>query len=504
MMVMRVRDGADIVRHRTLRHAQRASLVDGTNGRRRRTLLPVHEPGGPMGTQRTLRRTSFTVCVVTLLLAGLTFGATSRSTSRQSSSTQQGVTKDEIKIGIPLVDFDAIKDFVDYDFGDTEAISKVFVDDINKNGGINGRKIVPVYKKYPPIPGMKPDPLTLCTAFTEDDKVFAVVGVFIDFTGQGQECVSKQHNTVHIGHEIDQPFIDAVPGGLMLTPDRTKEHVATSLISLMSSTGKLKGKTVAVVGDKNNESRVNDVIMPALKKAKVKTGSPAILNITGTDTTAAQAQVDSFVEKWKTEGVNMVFLAGNLVSAKQFAESIKKGLPKAMLVTDTDTSLDQAKGEQDSGVKPNPYEGMISGMGVTQSQRWAKKNPSLQHCVDVYEKATGTTVPGPDERKTTAAGKSLNTDQAVTDACGDLTMFKSIAEKVGPNLTTKNWQKTVDSIGSIELPPNQFSSLCKGKYDAQDDFQLIAYDSSIGTSGDWKTLTPVKDASGGKCTKAAS
>jgi hypothetical protein len=450
--------------------------------------------------RRTARRTTFTVCVVTLLLATLTFGAT----SRQSSSSQQGVTKDEIKVGIPLVDFEAIKDFVDYDFGDTEAISKVFVDYINDNGGVGGRTLVPVYKKYPPIPGGKPDPLSLCTSFTEDDKVFAVLGVFIDFTGQGQECLTKEHNTIHVGHEIDQPWIDASPGGLMLTPDRTKEHVAAALISLMSSTGKLKGKTVAVVGDKNNESRVNDVIVPALKKAKAKTGSTAILNITGTDTTAAQAQVDSFVEKWKSEGVNMVFLAGNLVSAKQFAESIKAGLPKAALVTDTDTSLDQAKGEQNAGVNPNPYEGMISGTGLTQSERWANKSPILQQCVDIYEKATGTTVPGPDERKLNAEGKQINTDQAVTDACGDLMMFKQIAEKVGKNLTTKNWQKTVDSYGSIDLPPNQFSSLCKGKYDAQDDFQLIAYDSSLGSSGDWKTLTPVKDASGGKCTKAAS
>ena len=455
-----------------------------------------------MGTRSTARRTAITVCVVTLLLAALTFGATSRQSS--SGSSQQGVTKDEIKVGIPLVDFSAIKDFVDYDFGDTEAISKVFVDDINKNGGINGRKLVPVYKKYPPIPGGKPDPLSICTSFTEDDKVFAVLGVFIDFTGQGQECLTKEHNTIYIGHEIDQPWIDASPAGLMLTPDRTKEHVASALISLMASTGKFKGKTVAVVGDKNNESRVNDVIVPALKKAKAKTGSTAILNITGTDTTAAQAQVDSFIEKWKSEGVNMVFLAGNNVSAKQFAESIKKGLPKATLVTDTDTALDQAKGEQEAGVKPNPYEGMISGSGITPSQRWANKNPALQHCVDVYEKATGEKVPGPDNRKTTPEGKSLNTDQALTDACGDLTMFKAIAEKVGPNLTTKNWQKTVSSFGKLDLPPNQFSSICKGKYDALDDFQLLSYDSSIGTSGDWKAISPIKDVSAGKCTQAAA
>jgi branched-chain amino acid transport system substrate-binding protein len=442
-----------------------------------------------------------TICVVTLLLAALTFGATSRASS---SEPAQGVEKDSIKVGIPIIDFDAIKDFVDYEFGDTEAISKVFVDNINKNGGVGGRKLVPVYKKYPPIPGGKPDPLSLCTSFTEDDKVFAVLGVFIDFTGQGQKCLTSEHNVIHIGHEIDQPWIDEAPGGLMLTPDATKEGVSVALVNLLASNGKLKGKTVAVVGDKNNESRVNDVIVPALKKAKAKTGSSAILNITGTDTTAAQAQVDSFIEKWKTEGVDTVFLAGNLVSAKQFAESIKAGLPKAQLITDTDTTLDQAKGEQDAGIDPNPYEGMIAGTGLTQSERWANKSPVLQECVDIYEKATGETVPGPDERKISSSGKQINTDQAVTDACGDLVMFKTIAEKVGKNLTVKNWQKTVNSFGSIALPPDKFASLCKGKYAAEDSFRLVAYDSSVGTSGDWKSMTPVKDASGGKCVKAAS
>jgi hypothetical protein len=66
----------------------------------------------------------------------------------------------------------------------------------------------------------------------------------------------------------------------------------------------------------------------------------------------------------------------------------------------------------------------------------------------------------------------------------------------------KNWQKTVDSFGPIDLPPDKFASLCKGKYAAEDSFRLVSYDSSIGASGNWKTVTPVKDASGGKCTKA--
>ena len=137
---------------------------------------------------RTTRRTTLTICVITLLLAALTLGATSRASD---SGTTQGVTKDEIKVGIPLVDFNAIKDFVDYTFGDTEAISKVFVDYINKNGGIDGRNIVPVYKKYPPIPGGKPDPLSLCTVMGR--------------RRQGLRGARRVHRLHRPGPEVPQP-----------------------------------------------------------------------------------------------------------------------------------------------------------------------------------------------------------------------------------------------------------------------------------------------------------
>ena len=50
--------------------------------------------------------------------------------------------------------------------------------------------------------------------------------------------------------------------------------------------------------------------------------------------------------------------------------------------------------------------------------------------------------------------------------------------------------------------PDKFASLCKGKYAAEDSFRLVSYDSSLGTTGDWKKLTPIKDASNGKCAKA--
>jgi hypothetical protein len=178
-------------------------------------------------------------------------------------------------------------------------------------------------------------------------------------------------------------------------------------------------------------------------------------------------------------------------------------MPKALLVTDADSTLQQARDEVAAGVKPNPYQGMLSTTGLTQSERWANKSPLLQQCVDIYEKASGTKVLGPEDEKVDGNGKKVQTDVAVTDFCGELFMFRAIAEKVGPKLTTANWQKAVDDFGTIDLVSTPIASLCKGKYAATDAFRLVAFDSSLGSSGDWKKVTPIRDASEGRCAGAA-
>src|SRR5262249_42274228 len=274
---------------------------------------------------------------------------------------------------------------------------------------------------------------------TDDDGVFAVLGVFIDFTGQGQLCLTKKHNTIHIGHELEQPWIDQSPPGLLLTSDTTKEQAAKILLNLLISNKKLKGKKVGMLADQNAEGRINNVVKPTLADGGVKTGSTAILSITGTDTSAAQAQLDSFIEKWKSEGVDVVYMAGLTASAKQFVEKIKAAMPKVQLVADADSTAEQAQDEVKAGktTADNPYEGMLSATGETAAERWANKGPQLQKCVDTYEKATGTTVPAPGTEPKNAKGKTVELATAVTDFCGELQMFRTIAQKVGPNLTIK-------------------------------------------------------------------
>jgi hypothetical protein len=47
-----------------------------------------------------------------------------------------------------------------------------------------------------------------------------------------------------------------------------------------------------------------------------------------------------------------------------------------------------------------------------------------------------------------------------------------------------------------QLVLGKWASLHTGKYDSNDTFALVAFDSDAGTTGDWKALTPVEDIAG--------
>ena len=213
-----------------------------------------------------------------------------------------------------------------------------------------------------------------------------------------------------------------------------------------------------------------------------------------TDTSQAQAQLDSFIEKWKGEGVNALFMAGANVSSKQFVEKIKKAFPNMLLLTDFPSGVHEAAQDEVKAKKnPNPYEGAITAEGETSSEHY--KSPAVKKCVATWEKASGTTVVGPDDLKPGPDGKRAEIYIAVEDFCGELAMFKTIAEKAGANLTNATWVDTVNKFGSISLVSTNIASLHTGKYDADDAFRLEAFDSSIAPNGDWKPLTELADAS---------
>ena len=420
--------------------------------------------------------------------------STATTAGQQSTLAGVGVTPTTVRVGIALVDFSCIKQFVNMIRVDQDKVYQAFIDDINAHGGVVGRKIVPVYRSYCPVGNAQA--LSLCTQFAEDDKVFAVLGNFVDFSGDAQSCLAKDHNTVLLTFQLSRAIIDQSPPGLIVLPGAVPERIDEVAIGLLQKEHTLDGKKVAVLGETSTEGIVKSSVEPGLKRLGVETGSTAILNVGTTDTSAAQAQLDSFIEKWKSEHVDALFVSGTQVSSQQFIEKVRAQMPKVILVTDVTTEvLGYGQQEQHAGRRPNPYEGIITASGPTAQEY--DRSANWKYCADIYQQQTGKVAPNAEAVIPGPGGKTLDTYGSINDACQLLTMFHDIATRAGTYLNVPNWARTVNTYGTIRnMGSGIYASLHAGKYDVDDTFRLEAFDSSIPPQGNWRPLTPLQDITG--------
>ncbi len=403
-----------------------------------------------------------------------------------------GVTAKEIKLGISLIDYKCVQAYVDSIYVDQEKVYGAFIDNINQHGGINGRAIKPVFKEICPI--QPAAALSACTSFTEDEHVFAVVGTMYDPSGDAQLCVAKQHHTVLITDGLSQSMIDKAPPGLLLSPGITSDRQLKVVMSLVKTRHILDGKTVAVLTETDATARAKSVVQPVLDSIGVKQGTEAVLSISGADTTTAQSQLDSFIERWKTEHVNALILVGAAASSKQFIDKVKSQIPDMQLVADT-TSVEMG-GQDDvrAHIVPNPYAGIITAEGRIGLEH--SRTPHFTYCNDIYQHELGTRIPLPNVVVKLPSGKQNDVYGNAEDACSYVTMFQDIATRVGKYLNLTNWVNTVDNFGSIQVMNTDWASLHKGKYDADDTYGLVQFDPTIPPKGDWRHLTPTQNVSG--------
>jgi len=422
-------------------------------------------------------------------------GATTTSTIKKVAGLGDGVTADKVKVGIVLVDYDlpVIKANINFNRGDQKKIYQAMIDDINAKGGVAGGKMIePVFRTYIPIGSS--DPLKACTQMTEDEKVFATIGVLIDESGAGPLCFTKQHKSILITHELSESTMKKSNPGLLLTYDTLAERTTRTLVALAKQKKLLEGKKFGIVAQTSTESRIDSAIKPSLLKAGVELGSEGVLAVgDNPDHTQADAQLDALIEKWKTEDVNAVFISGLSAVSKDFVTKIKAAFPDVLIMTDADSSARGAGQDAVAAkVNPNPYDGIISLTGLTDAEQF--KTEKLQGCVAIWEKASGTKVTSPEDVTPGPDGKRKEIWITVRDACQEMDFFKVVADRVGKDLNLTNWVNTINTFGQTdELVATDAASFGPGKYDGNNNFSLSEFDPTAGTGGDWKALTPLAD-----------
>src|SRR6476661_10046485 len=199
-----------------------------------------------------------------------------------------GVSKDDIKLGVTYVDLDAIRDVTDISHGDYKTTYNTVIDELNKNGGINGRKVVPVFAPINPI-GTAPAQ-EACLKLTEDEKVFATVGFFYS---DAPLCYVAQHDTPILGGTMNPTYLQQAKAPWM-TLDSGPEVTPRAVDALVKS-GDLKGKIGIVAVAREEKNLLDAAVLPALKRNGVK-NTVAVIDVPVNDVVAATQQAGTTAE----------------------------------------------------------------------------------------------------------------------------------------------------------------------------------------------------------------
>ena len=218
--------------------------------------------------------------------------------------------------------------------GDQKADAQAVIDDINAHGGVAGRKLVPVWYDYQSTDAR---PYTTidneaCAHFTQDNRVFAVVGDGI--TDNFAACVTKAGAMmVASASQIigpDQAYFNRYPYVFnigFLTQDRMMAEEVRSLVrqnwftGWNSSTGKPASAVPAKIGiisfdTPSWNTPLDHVMLPMLKQAGHPVDPDNVERVAHPSDTngvaASVAQVQSAVLKFRQNGVtHVIVLDGN-------------------------------------------------------------------------------------------------------------------------------------------------------------------------------------------------
>jgi ABC-type branched-subunit amino acid transport system substrate-binding protein len=319
-------------------------------------------------------------------------------------------------------------------------------DDINANGGINGRSLELVPGPVDPVG--TDAATTVCTQLTEDEQVFAVIGnVQADVTS----CYVRDHDTALVGgQQIAETVATATAPWFAF--DASLDYTAQKTIEGSAADGVFTDKKVGLVSLPVHANMLTETVDPALEDAGADVVSRAVIDAPPDDQAAAQAQAQTIAQRLQADGVEVVVAVGDAFLV--FAQGLENtDYRPAIVATDSNVVQTYLVGRTDYAVLP----GLVTGGPPSTEEGW--NDPPMQECVNKIRAAQP-------ERQiddpVTATPDTPNTWVSVQVACQAMTLFQAIAEKAGSTLNNDTFRAAGYTLGSIDIPgkagPSNFSA----------------------------------------------
>jgi hypothetical protein len=361
----------------------------------------------------------------------------------------RGVTADTIKIGIPWTD----TTFIDWSPShDAEDIWQVAADTINADGGVLGRQIELVMRGVSPIDFVQQD--GVCVALTEDEEVFAVMGVI---RNEIPLCYTETHNTIVINtfQTTAETFDRSVAPMIGFLP--LADRAVTAQLATLIESGQLDGRTVAISAAAATVE-TGDVMKGILEDAGISVVSVTGFESPSSDQLAIDGEMDVFVERWKTDGADTVIAVPG-ASVPTTGALSRNGFDGLYVITDgsgTDVGLLEG-----FGYGTEALVGSLAIVSPDEADLYESDQAGVKVCVDTFSDSSADDAEvelRPEDQRTGVVG-------LIVRSCQALELFKAVAELAGPELTNASFDAAADDIGAFTVTGVLAGSLGPGKRD---------------------------------------
>ncbi len=406
----------------------------------------------------------------------------------RASTSTRGVGAHSINVVFPVVSLSSLagqEGFAqDAEYGEQQKAINFYVDQVNRNGGINGRTIDPIIVTYDPT--NEADMRALCKTWTEGSPgVFAVLDGIGAWTGDNELCVTQEGQTPFIGQwtTVSDWTDQGAPYLWWTGPDQSV--ILQAVVDWGKRSGLLGGsrKVGVIAGDRASDQLALDAyLLPDLRRAGI---APVVETIasdpSATATTDSQAPL--VVQQLRNAGVSSVIplIPFNVFYPVLQAETAQQYFPK-LLLSDYEESIESAL-----GLIPIPYEKALDGQeglttqtlggGTVPSDYTGPRgyDPGVRSCWVPWHRAYPQIPPG----DTT---DYLEEQGPVVSWCQAIDLFAAAAKEAGPDLDRRTFVTALSRIRGFPGTVTPFLSFGPDKQYGPTQFKIVRLHNNVPPS----------------------
>ena len=383
-----------------------------------------------------MRKVTRLIVVTTILVSGAVISAGGSPTAGAAGPPGHGVTSTTIRIGIPYIDFSAIRKFgITLDQGDYPDAYNAIIADLNAHGGVDGRKLVPYLLAVSPV-GTAPA-ATACTQLDEDDQIFVAIAPF------EPACFLQRGVPTIAGSYQGGPASGVAPNFTLTPPQAAYDPVQ---LKVFAHEGVFKGKKVGIFAGQTTDEDELHVVESALRSLHVSVVETAVDAGASGDEAAINQQANIIAQRFQSSGVDEVVAVGEGSLVWPDALQANQSAYRPPFVATNEGTLETAV--LAASISPTYLRGVLTSSPVPSNyQIW--HTPFVQHCDHLVRKAY------PSDKITPPTNPISGSDQtfySVESACINMALFTTIAKAAGKDLTVASFERAGYRLRNATIP----------------------------------------------------